>query len=339
MCADALEPTPADRHPGSAWRRLTSKRWWPAATRTVSVLFALLVLGVVAYLARQVDWPAVIQSLRAYSAPTLLAAAALAAASYAVYCTYDLIGRHQTRHRLRTLQVAAVAFISYAFNLNLGSLVGGVAFRYKLYSGLGLRAGLITRVLALSLLTNWLGYCFLAGTVFLVRPLALPVDWRLDGLQVLGAAMLVVVAGYLGWCFVARQRVWHVRGQALDLPSGRMALLQLLVSSINWLLIGGVVYTLLQFRIDYPTVLSALLLASVAGLITHIPGGLGVLEAVFVALLSGRMAQGELLAALLGYRVIYYLAPLGLAGILYFVVSARARRAEAIVAANSHPGA
>jgi uncharacterized membrane protein YbhN (UPF0104 family) len=69
-----------------------------------------------------------------------------------------------------------------------------------------------------------------------------------------------------------------------------------------------------------------MLLASVAGLVTHIPAGLGVLEAVFVALLSGRMAQGELLAALLGYRVIYYLAPLVVAGILYFVVNARARR-------------
>lgn len=339
MRAEAVESGHAARKPGSAWRRLTSKTWWPVATRTVSVLFALLVLGVVAYLAREVDWPAVIKSLRAYSARTLLAAAALAAASYAAYCTYDLIGRHQTGHKLRTLQVAGVAFISYAFNLNVGSLVGGVAFRYKLYSRLGLRPEVITRVLALSLLTNWLGYCFLAGAVFLLRPLALPTDWTLDGLQVLGAVLLLVAGGYLGWCFVARQRVWHLRGQALDLPSGRMALLQLLVSSINWLLIGGVVYTLLQFKIDYPTVLSALMLASVAGLITHVPGGLGVLEAVFVALLSGRMAQGELLAALLGYRVIYYLAPLVLAAILYFVVSARARHADAAVAAGSHPGA
>jgi uncharacterized membrane protein YbhN (UPF0104 family) len=177
--------------------------------------------------------------------------------------------------------------------------------------------------------------------VFLVWPLVLPADWRLDnlGLQVLGAVLLVVVAGYLGWCFVAGQRVWHLRGQTLDLPSGRMAVLQLLVASTNWLLIGAVVYTLLQFRVDYPTVLSAMLLASVAGLVTHIPAGLGVLEAVFVALLSGRMAQGELLAALLAYRVIYYLAPLVVAGILYFVVSARARRADAAAAANSPPGA
>ncbi|MEO6031859.1 MAG: lysylphosphatidylglycerol synthase domain-containing protein [Burkholderiaceae bacterium] len=307
----------------------------------MSALFVLLVLGVVAYLAREVDWPAVVTSIQAYSARTLLVAAALAAASYATYCTYDLIGRQQTGHKLRTLQVVGVGFISYAFNLNIGSLVGGVAFRYKLYSRLGLQTEVITRVLALSLATNWLGYCFLAGAVFLFQPLALPTDWKLGsgGLQVLGAALLLVVVGYLCLCFVARQRVWHVRGQAFDLPSGRMALMQLLVSSINWLLIGGVVYTLLQYSIDYSTVLSALLLASVAGLIVHVPGGLGVLEAVFVALLAGRLAQGELLAGLLAYRAIYYLAPLVLAGVLYFVVDARARRADSAVLAGSRPGA
>ena len=52
----------------------------------------------------------------------------------------------------------AVNFISYAFNLNLGALVGGVAFRYRLYTQLGLKLGVITRVLSLSMLTNWLGY-------------------------------------------------------------------------------------------------------------------------------------------------------------------------------------
>jgi len=41
------------------------------------------------------------------------------------------LGRHLTRHRLGTGTVMGVTFISYAFNLNLGSLVGGVAFRYR----------------------------------------------------------------------------------------------------------------------------------------------------------------------------------------------------------------
>jgi hypothetical protein len=111
------------------------------------------------------------------------------------------------------------------------------------------------------------------------------------------------------------------------LPSGRIALLQLALSAVNWLLIGAVVWTLLQRHVDYPTVLSVLLVAAVAGVITHVPAGLGVLEAVFVALLAHRVPQGELLAGLLAYRAIYYLAPLAIASLLFLVIDRRDVRA------------
>jgi uncharacterized membrane protein YbhN (UPF0104 family) len=56
---------------------------------------------------------------------------------------------------------------------------------------------------------------------------------------------------------------------------------------------------------------------------THIPAGLGALEAVFVVMLGSRLPQSELLAALLAYRAIYYLAPLLLAVIAYLAIESR----------------
>ena len=106
--------------------------------------------------------------MRRYPPWTLALALGLATLSHGLYSTYDLIGRHQTGHRVPAREVIGVGLVSYAFNLNLGSLIGGVAFRYRLYSRLGLDAPTITRVLGLSLLTNWLGYLFVAGVVFLV---------------------------------------------------------------------------------------------------------------------------------------------------------------------------
>ncbi len=323
MAADGI----AARRPP---RGLAARPWWPAAKRTLTIAFFALVLGLVANQARTVDWPSVWTSIRAYPASTLLSAAALAAASFAVYCTYDLIGRHQTGHPLTTPQVAGVGFVSYAFNLNLGSLVGGVAFRYRLYSRRGLPTETITKVLVLSLITNWLGYLLVGGSAFVFAPLALPPDWKLgsDGLRVLGAAMLIVAAAYVGMCAWATRRDWRIRGHSVSLPSGRIALLQLALSALNWLLIGAVVWTLLQRHVDYPTVLSVLLVAAVAGVITHVPAGLGVLEAVFVALLAHRVPQGELLAGLLAYRAIYYLAPLAIASLLFLVIDRRDVRAR-----------
>jgi uncharacterized membrane protein YbhN (UPF0104 family) len=141
------------------------------------------------------------------------------------------------------------------------------------------------------------------------------------------------VLGYVLLCWRSKRREWQVRGRSVTLPTVRVAFLQLALSTLNWALIASVVYVLLQQRIDYPSVLAVLLMAAVAGVITHVPAGLGVLEAVFVALLAHRMPQGELIAALLCYRAIYYLAPLCVATLVFFTLDARKKREHASVPA------
>jgi uncharacterized membrane protein YbhN (UPF0104 family) len=308
---------------------ITSRRWWPWAKRFGKLLF----FAVVAYLlftqAREVEWGEVLATMRRRPIGELLQAAAFGAASFALYSCFDLLGRHYTGHRLKTPQVIVVNFISYAFNLNLGSLVGGVAFRYRLYSRLGLDTATITKVVGVSMLTNWLGYLLLAGIVFWWWPVPLPPDWKIDtrALQGIGIVLAATAVAYLLLCALARRRTWTVRGHELTLPSLRLALLQLLMSTTNWLLMAGAVFILLEQKIAFPTVIGVLLLAAIAGVITHVPAGLGVLEAVFVALLSHKLPKSELLAALLMYRAIYYLAPLMLATLLYLLVEARAKKA------------
>jgi uncharacterized membrane protein YbhN (UPF0104 family) len=215
--------------------------------------------------------------------------------------------------------------------------VGGVAFRYRLYSQLGLDNLTITRVLGFSMLTNWLGYLVLAGAVFCFFPMELPPDWKMDGegLRVLGALLLAAGAAYLVLCAIARQHTWRLRGHELDTPSLRMALLQLAMSALNWSLIGGMIWLLLQRQLPYHEVLAVALVAAVAGVITHVPGGLGVLEAVFLALLGHRAPQGTLLGALLAYRAIYYLLPLILAALTYVATELRARMLRRVPSAAS----
>ena len=303
------KPSFAERHP-----------WWPTVRRVLGIGFLVLVLVLVAKLASTMHWAAAWEALQDMPLAALLAAAALAAASHLLYSTFDLLGRRQTGHGLAAPRVMTVAFVSYAFNLNLGALVGGVAFRYRLYSKLGLTTVVVTRVLALSMLTNWLGYLVLGGALLLLAPPALPDGWSLSqrALPLIGGLLLALAVAYLGLCLFASQREWSIRGRSWSLPSARMALLQLAISSLNWMLIAGVVWTLLQQRVDYPSVLGALLLAAVAGVLTHVPAGLGVLEGVFLAVLAGRVPQHDILAALLAYRALYYLAPLLMAGGLFF---------------------
>ena len=278
--------------------------------------------------ARAIEWNEVLATLANYPVHTLLVAAALALLSLTLYSSFDLLGRHYTGHTLRARTVMRVTFISYVFNLNMGSLVGGVALRYRLYTRLGLNAGVITRVMTLSMLANWIGYLLLAGVIFGFHAPALPPGWVIDSddLQILGFVLLALALLYLLLCAVLRQRSFILWGHELNLPSLRLAALQLGMGAANWLLMGGIVFVLLQQRIAFPTVVSVLLVAAVASVIAHVPAGLGVLEAVFIALLSHQLPRHELLAALLAYRLIYYLAPLTLAAVLYLVAETRAKK-------------
>jgi glycosyltransferase 2 family protein len=124
----------------------------------------------------------------------------------------------------------------------------------------------------------------------------------------------------------AGDRVWEVRGHELYLPHWRMGALQLAMSCTNWSLMAGVVYVLLRQQVAYTDVLAVLMIAAVAGVLTHVPAGLGIFEFVFLALLSHQIPEGRLLAALLGYRALYYIGPLMLAALLYLVMEVHARQ-------------
>ncbi|MCI0911326.1 lysylphosphatidylglycerol synthase domain-containing protein [Pseudomonas putida] len=303
------------------------KDWHIWGKRLLTLLFIVLIPALLYMLARNLDWNEVRQSLVDYKPSTLIIGLGLAVCSYLTFASYDLLARAYTGHHLPARQVLPVAFVCYAFNLNFTTWVGGVALRYRLYGRLGLDTGTITKILTLGLLTNWMGYMLLAGTVFALRLVKLPESWAVGvtGLQLIGFLLLAVALAYLLACGFAKRRTWRVRDHEITLPSMRLALCQVALGASNWALMAALIYWLLPGDLFYPSILGILLISCVAGVVAHIPAGLGVLEAVFLALLHGQLGQGSLVAALLGYRTLYYLIPLLLAVITYLVLEKRAR--------------
>jgi uncharacterized membrane protein YbhN (UPF0104 family) len=267
--------------------------------------------------------------LQSLSPARLAAAAALALASYGLYAGFDLFGRRLTGHPVSAARTLGTAAISYAFNLNFGAWIGGIALRLRLYSRWGLAVPTVLQVVAHSMVTNWLGYLWVGGAVLLWAPPQLPAAWMLPdmGLRAAGLAMVAAALAYAALCGYSRQRQLTWRAHTLALPSGRLAALQALAGGANWLLIGAIAWCLLGGRLDYPSVLGTMLLAAVAGVVTHVPANLGVLEAVVVATLGARLPAHELLAAMLAYRAAYYLLPLAVALPAYGLSEAAARRA------------
>ncbi|UBM23231.1 lysylphosphatidylglycerol synthase domain-containing protein [Pseudomonas sp. p1(2021b)] len=301
--------------------------WRTWGKRLMTLLFLVLIPTLLYLLARNLDWNEVRQSLLAYKPGTLAIGLVLAFASYLTFASYDLLGRAYTGHHLPARQVLPVAFVCYAFNLNFTTWVGGVALRYRLYGRLGLDTPTITRILTLGLLTNWVSYMLLAGTVFALGLVEMPNNWAVGatGLRLIGVLLLALALGYLLACAFAKRRTWSLRGHELTLPSLRLALCQVALGAANWALMAALIHWLLPHELFYPSILGILLISCVAGVVAHIPAGLGVLEAVFLALLHGQIGQGSLVAALLGYRTLYYLIPLLLALLVYLVLEKRAR--------------
>lgn len=308
-------------------RTLWSKAW-PWIKRALTLGFFCLIAWLIYRQAQSVDWAEVKQSLLEYSGATVALGLAFAAGAYLIYSSYDLFGRYYIRTNPSRLKTMAVAFVSFAFNLNLGALVGSIALRYRLYTRIGLSNAEIAHVVGMTVSTNWLGYLLLAGTAFAAGAVSLPFDWGVSGpaLRALGAVFITVVAVYVALCRFSKRRTLHIRGHELTLPSTRVAGLQLLLSCSHWALIASVVHTFLP-QVDFLTLLGVLLVSSIAGAVAHIPGGLGVLEAVFIALLSGGdVTRSQILAALIAYRAVFYLCPLALAVLVYFYIELKEMR-------------
>jgi uncharacterized membrane protein YbhN (UPF0104 family) len=295
---------------------------WHRVRRWALPVLGLVVLGLLLSHAHKVDWAGAWQALRRYSPGVLLAALALCTISHALYGCYDLIGRHHTRHGLPRWRSWAIAVTSYAFNLNLGSLVGGVAMRARLYARAGIDETTVAQIVGLSLATNWLGYGLVAGCVFASGVVKPPVESPLGegAFRALGVSMLLLGAAYVLACARLHGRQWQVRGRRIQLPSARLAVVQLGLSAANWALMASAMYLLLGGKVPYVVTLGVMLAASIAGVVTPIPAGLGVLEAVYLALLSGSVRQGALMGALLAYRALYYLVPLGGGLVLYLLL-------------------
>lgn len=305
---------------------------WRLAKKILTGLFFIAVAVLLVIYAQKVDWEDVGKVIRDYNPWILASAFGLVIVSYLIYGCYDLLGRAYCGHKLAKRQVMLVSFICYAFNLTLSTWVGGIGMRYRLYSRLGLPGSTITRIFSLSITTNWLGYILLGGVIFTAGVVQLPDHWYIDQgtLRIIGIVLLAMIAFYLWACAFAKRRHMTMKGQKLVLPSWKFALAQMAISAANWMAMGVIIWMLIGEDVNYFFVLGVLLVSSIAGVIVHIPAGIGVLEAVFIALLAGEhVSHGKIIAALLAYRVLYYFLPLALATVCYLVLESRAKKLRA----------
>jgi phosphatidylglycerol lysyltransferase len=288
----------------------------PAWTTLLGIALFGIALWWLHHVIGQYRWQDILAHMRAIRSSQLGSAILLTAAGYGVLTLYDALGLRFAGARLPYPRLALVSFMGYAIGHNVGvNTLSGGAIRFRAYSMLGLSPKQIATVVAFGTLTFALGSAALLGLSLLSEAaLSGSVLHMHRSLIVLAGCMLLV--GVMAYLVLACSRHEPLRWRkfVIPIPSPRIAFAQIGVASGDLLCAAGVLFSLLpaQAHIGFPAFAAMFIIAIAAGIISNVPGGVGVFESVLL-LLFRTVPADELLGALLAYRIIYYLIPFAVA--------------------------
>lgn len=282
---------------------------------------ALIAIGIAALhgLLDEVRPGAVRAALHATAPHRIALAALFTAASYLLLTLYDALAVRTIGRRLPWKTTALAAFTSYTLSHNLGfSLLTGGSARLRTYRAAGLSIADVARITLIASATFWSGVLAMTAAALLLarHPLAIgAVTVAVAAQRWLGMTLLAILAAIVAARLAGVSEI-RIRRAALPLPSAPAIMAQAVIGALDIGCAAAALYVLLPHGAApaFASFCLAYALGITMGLVTHVPGGIGVFEATMLALTPGGSAGT--LAALLLYRVIYYLLPLVLAGAL-----------------------
>lgn len=306
---------------------LVVKRFGESARYTVIVAIMFFAVYLLRKKLHDIEWSSVLDAMYKVSWVSLALAVGITAANFLLLTGYDLIAVRYLRKQIALKRVMAGAVVGYAMSNVFGWTIGGTAVRYRLYSKWGFSLVEIVAFISIISMTFWLGMFLLAGIAFVALPVQLPAHLA-EGLilepATWGWIFLGVVALYLLASIFIRKPV-HWNEYRFALPPFKLSAMQLVVSAGDFVLASAVLYFLIPSdlrghdAIHFSTVLVAYLAAMIGVVVTHMPGGVVVLEFIVLEMTPPE-AKESILAALLLYRVIYYLVPAFFAMLLWAYV-------------------
>ena len=306
-----------EHDPPAASPTLLARINWHRVGLALSAII-LLVSGIVLYhRLRGLDWGAVAAAVAAVSPAHIAGAAFFVACGYVTLTLYDWFALRTVGASQVPWRVAALTGItSYAIGHGIGAMAFvSAAIRYRIYSRWGLNVVDVVKICFIAGLTFWLGNITALSIGMTSMPAAaravdqIP-EW---GNRLIGIGVLTALTGYLVWTW-GRRRFVGLNGAGVSLPSGAMTLLQIGIGLTDLSCCSLVMYLLMPSLPASDFVLLAVIVVfgTLLGFLSHAPGSLGALDATMLIGLP-TFDRVELVATLLLYRLLYFVAPFALA--------------------------
>lgn len=287
-------------------------------------LISAILFGVAAYMVHlqiaDYGWSKLWTDLLATPLKTLAKMLLMSIFGYMTLSLCEWVAIRYTKEELNYRFILLGSFLSNAISHNLGaSPVTGGAIRYRFYSQWGLSNSAIAKITVFGTLGYFLSAFTLLIVGSLVQPHPIPVN---SGVAKTTIHLLLVIGSVsiFAWLAISlfHKTQLKIGGIYISLPTPSLAAQQIAVGAIDLTIAAIVLYIPLLHIADisFSEFIIYYVVAQLFGLVSQVPGGIGVFESSFMLLAGNTIPPEQLLSALILYRIFYYIFPLVLAGIL-----------------------
>lgn len=288
----------------------------------IAPLGIIIFVGAIMLLSNEMknySYQQILDTLEAIPSLKIILALILALSYYLILGGYDVVAFKYINIPLKFKNVVFTCFISNALGNNTGySMLFGGSIRYRLYSLYNVSMLNVTKVLFFSSATIWFGLLIIGGIVFTFFPVEFSDSKFFFHSSIpLGIIFLIIVLSYTLLSLFKSKPIKLFNNRTITFPNITITLWQMLLATADWVMASCTLFVLLPAgEISYITLLQIFLVAQMLGILSQVPGGMGVFETAIVMMLPQATESSYVMGALLAYRAIFYFFPLGIALLL-----------------------
>jgi len=261
-------------------------------------------------------------SLKAINGSYVILGVGIVIVDYLLLTMYDVLAFKNEKFKLSNLKIIFTSFISYAFANSIGlSGLTGSGLRINLYSLWNVPYKSIINVIKFCYVSFWIGLLWVGGLFLTFEPVDLSrFDFYFGTTREVGIILLIIAISYSSHKVFSKKKSFEI------------SIFQVLISLLDWIMVSGLIYIFLPHNdsLTFIKFFPIFLSAQIIGVLSNLPGGIGAFDYVFLTLMGKYYPPSVIVAALIIFRLLYYIAPFGIALVSYCIYRVILKKGELI---------